>query len=311
MDFHSVEISIVMAVYNGAPFLKAQVDSILAQNVTNYELIIIDDASSDNSFQILQNLAKHDPRIVLYQNDKNMGFVSTFEKGIRLARGSFIALSDQDDVWLVDHLEKLKRNIGNCSLVFSDSYMLYGKNPTQEKFSSYVNIPDLQSRYDLDVTLMFSNFVRGASSMFSSELKASILPFPKGLKFHDHWIAFHANQSNGLKFISDVTCQYRRHENTVTIEEKTHIQKLKKFDPISFLVMLSNNKKLGKVIRVGAHPRVVAFINSNSMVGSVYFLFFILHENYHKIFQHSNRYKYLLIIYIVSVFMLKKGKQRS
>ncbi|CAN7450942.1 glycosyltransferase [Cupriavidus necator] len=98
-------ISVVLPVYNGAADVEKAVDSILAQTFTDYELIIINDGSKDNSARVLESLS--DPRIRLFHQD-NMGLAGTLNRGIGLARGRYIARQDQDDL---SHPERFARQV--------------------------------------------------------------------------------------------------------------------------------------------------------------------------------------------------------
>ncbi|MBL0334124.1 MAG: glycosyltransferase [Chitinophagaceae bacterium] len=89
-------LSVVMPVFNCAPYLKEAVDSILLQDFKDFELILINDGSSDNSEQIIHSI--QDPRIVYILNEQNMGLVFTLNKGIDAAKGRFIARMDGDDI---------------------------------------------------------------------------------------------------------------------------------------------------------------------------------------------------------------------
>jgi glycosyltransferase involved in cell wall biosynthesis len=96
-------ISVVLPVYNGAPYLTEAIDSILNQTWRDFELIIIDDGSTDDSALIIASYS--DPRIRFYQQ-KNNGLAVTLNRGISLAAGAYIARQDQDDVSLACRLEK-------------------------------------------------------------------------------------------------------------------------------------------------------------------------------------------------------------
>ena len=91
-------ISIAMATYNGELFIREQLDSILTQTLSDWELIVCDDGSTDNTLSILQEYANNDSRIKIYQNETNLGFKRNFEKAIGLCSGEYIALCDQDDI---------------------------------------------------------------------------------------------------------------------------------------------------------------------------------------------------------------------
>ncbi|WP_440950015.1 glycosyltransferase family 2 protein [Methanosphaerula subterraneus] len=111
-------ISVIMPVYNGESFLGESIESILNQTYTDFELILIDDGSRDKSLQIMKNYS--DPRIIIIQNEKNIGLVGSLNKGIKDAHGEYIARMDQDDVSHPQRFEKqieyLERNpdVGLC-----------------------------------------------------------------------------------------------------------------------------------------------------------------------------------------------------
>lgn len=89
-------ISVIMPVYNGEKFLREAIDSVLAQTYTNFELLLINDGSTDKSKEII--LSYHDSRIRYIENEKNLKLISTLNKGIDLATGDYIARMDADDV---------------------------------------------------------------------------------------------------------------------------------------------------------------------------------------------------------------------
>jgi len=93
-------ISVVMSVYNGQQYLDEAIESILDQTFNNFEFIIIDDASSDDSFAIIEHFMKQDERIRLIQNEENLGLSRSLNKGIKAGRGKYIARMDADDVSL-------------------------------------------------------------------------------------------------------------------------------------------------------------------------------------------------------------------
>ena len=93
-----------MSVYNGAKFLDEAIDSILTQTFTDFEFIIIDDASSDDSLQVINSYK--DARIVLLQNTKNLGLTKSLNIGIAKAKGKYIARMDADDISMPKRLEK-------------------------------------------------------------------------------------------------------------------------------------------------------------------------------------------------------------
>ena len=99
-------ITVLMPVYNGSPYLPDAIESILAQTFFNFELVAIDDASTDRSAAILAAYGEKDGRIRFFRNDENQGLIATLNRGLDLARGEYVARMDQDDVSLPQRLER-------------------------------------------------------------------------------------------------------------------------------------------------------------------------------------------------------------
>ena len=98
------EISIIMSVFNQADCLHKSLRSIQNQSLKNLEIIIVDDYSSDNSLEILQNYQKEDDRIIIIKHDKNKGKIKTRTDGIKLAKGKYITILDGDDAFIYEDI---------------------------------------------------------------------------------------------------------------------------------------------------------------------------------------------------------------
>jgi len=99
-------VTVLLSVYNGERFLAEAIDSILCQSYKNFEFIIIDDASTDSTPEILRRYEREDSRIKIVTNAANLRLAASLNKGISLASGALIARMDADDVSLPDRLEK-------------------------------------------------------------------------------------------------------------------------------------------------------------------------------------------------------------
>jgi len=108
-----IDITVLMTVYNGGGFLKKSVESVLAQTFDNFEFLIVDDCSTDNTASVIESY--NDSRIVLYKNAANQGQTRSLNTGLREARGEYIARMDADDMAFPDWLEKLYRFAKNNS----------------------------------------------------------------------------------------------------------------------------------------------------------------------------------------------------
>ncbi|MBR3383164.1 MAG: glycosyltransferase family 2 protein [Clostridia bacterium] len=99
-------VSVVMAAYNAEKYIGQAISSVVAQSVKDWELIVIDDCSTDRTPMIIENAAGKDDRIRFYKNEKNIGAARTRNRAFELCRGRYIALLDSDDLWSPDKLEK-------------------------------------------------------------------------------------------------------------------------------------------------------------------------------------------------------------
>lgn len=100
-------VSVIMPMHNSASFLREAIDSVLAQTYTNWELLIVDDASTDNSLVLANEFAKTDNRIKVIRNEHSIGMPSAPRNvGIKLSKGRFIAFLDSDDIWFPQKLEQ-------------------------------------------------------------------------------------------------------------------------------------------------------------------------------------------------------------
>ena len=96
-------VSIIMPSYNTAPFIEESIQSVLNQTYEKWELIIVDDCSTDGTYEILSNL--NDKRIRCFKNEKNLGAAESRNKALREAKGKWIAFLDSDDLWMPEKLE--------------------------------------------------------------------------------------------------------------------------------------------------------------------------------------------------------------
>ena len=219
-------VSVVMATYNGERFIEAQIDSILSQSYSALELIICDDDSSDGTIEIIESYRKKDARIFLYQNSERLGFVKNFEKGMGLARGSYIALSDQDDIWEVTKLQVLMDEMLQKEhsypktpvMIHSDLSVIDEagilKYPSYFKFKKYT----LKKTKDLG-HIAGPSGVMGNTLLFNKALKEKVLPFPDCIAFHDQWIAL-VNEVCGVRVtVEKALVRYRVHQSNSSNSE--------------------------------------------------------------------------------------------
>lgn len=220
--------TVCIATYNGSRFLKEQVDSILAQLGQDDELIVVDDASMDDTVQMLEKF--DDPRIRIFKNQQNIGVCGTFERAISLAEGDVIFLSDQDDIWLPNRLdimrvELMKQNadmlVSNYSLVDEKGAIIDGQL-----------VPPLQANHsrkrirNLFGILAGRRNYYGCAMCFTSLFAKRASPFPKHANYHDLWFAIFANVNSRLVHFEEKTLHHRIHGSNVTVVDRPLLAKL-------------------------------------------------------------------------------------
>lgn len=199
-----MRISVCMATYNGAVYIREQIDSILSQLGEEDELIISDDGSTDKTVEEVE--ACRDCRIVLLKREnRKRGPVFNFEYALQHAQGDLIFLSDQDDIWMPDKVEIMCQALKDYDLAFSDAFIIDREGQcVKEHF--YPEIPKL----GVVPNLLFNHHL-GATMAFRKRVLEKALPFPPGIPMHDQWLGIIARYYFSTAFVDKQLLQYRRH----------------------------------------------------------------------------------------------------
>jgi glycosyltransferase involved in cell wall biosynthesis len=202
-------VSIAMCTYNGAPYLQQQIDSLFLQNYPNIEIIAVDDASNDNTKQILEENAARDSRFRFYFNKTNVGYNRNFENAIQLCSGQYIAISDQDDIWEADKItEMMSLWPTGSSFIYSLSGTFLNdefKNRTPPPHVVYTDIDDVHK-------LVFNSPVHGHACMFKKELAVLSMPFPADKIYYDWWLSMYAAANGFVGYVPKILSWHRIHE---------------------------------------------------------------------------------------------------
>ena len=212
-------ISIALTTYNGERFLREQIDSILGQRVSDIELVVCDDGSTDGTWAILSDYHKKDNRVYIYQNEHTLGFRDNFLKAISLCKGDYIALCDQDDIWTPNHLELLLKAIGDNMLVCGNSELVDENNKslcmTLLEQEGIVHLP----KNSLDVALLVMlnhNPFQGAAMLFRREFIEYALPLPEQADYHDVWFAALSSLMDSFVYVNTPIVRYRMHGDNIS-----------------------------------------------------------------------------------------------
>lgn len=237
-------ISVALCTHNGARFIGEQIRSICRQTMLPDEIVISDDASSDDSIdlakQMLEECLRPMPDVAIQmrimQNDLPLRVTKNFEAAVVACRGSFIALCDQDDVW---HPERLARMLGELErrpdlLLLHSNARLVGANREdlgQSLFEALEVKPAELTRIHEGSAfnvLLRRNLVTGATTIFRGDLLRAALPFPPEW-LHDEWLAIIAAAIGRVDVIEDALIDYRQHGgNQIGARRDSFAEKIKK-----------------------------------------------------------------------------------
>lgn len=214
-----LRVSVCMAVYNGARWLRPQLESILSEIADGDEVVIVDDASRDDSVSVIESFA--DPRVRLVRQNVNRGYVKTFEHAMSLASRDVVFLSDQDDVWVVGRREVLVAALSQADVVASDLVLLDSGGPlphplTRRPWRLGQSHHLVRPRRQLAIWAGVAPYY-GCAMAMRRDFLSVILPFPAFLtESHDLWIATAANAAGRLRHVSHATVRRRLHDDNTS-----------------------------------------------------------------------------------------------
>jgi glycosyltransferase involved in cell wall biosynthesis len=207
LSHEGIGISVCMAAHNGANFIEEQIASILPQLGQDDELIIVDDASQDDTVAIVERF--RDPRIRMVRQKRNRGIVQSFGRALEEARGDVIFLADQDDVWRADKVEKfleIFRAYPDLTVAMSDLVIIdaAGKVISGPKFATRKFHGGL-------LHTLVRNSYQGSAMALRRSILGYCLPFPTDIPIHDVWIGLVNRFAGTTGFIPEPLLFYRRH----------------------------------------------------------------------------------------------------
>ena len=215
-------IEVLLSTYNGESFLRQQLESILYQTYPEWEILIRDDGSYDDTLAIIQEFCDLYPsKIKQLQGGKNIGCLRSFEILLQKSKSPYIMFSDQDDVWMptkiekaMDAMLKLESKISQAPCVIcSDLCVVDAQlNLLNSSYWNYARInPLLLVKPN---ALAVNNYVTGCTILMNAMAKQIALPFGQMAVMHDAWIALSVVSNDGyIKTLSEANILYRQHNN--------------------------------------------------------------------------------------------------
>lgn len=230
-------VSIITPCYNSEKYLLQTIDSVLAQTYKNWEMIIVDDCSTDASYSIALEASKLEPRISVYKNEQNMGACYSRNFATDKAKGKYIAFLDSDDIWyaekLAEQLEFMQKK--NCDFCFSEYELIDSDSKPLHKKARVIN--KLNYRKNL-----FHNFPGCLTVIYDSEKIGKIHGNKKGnADDYDLFLNVLKKSSNAMG-LKKILAKYRKHSDSISFNRfgmiKEHFMVLHDFQKIPALLAL-------------------------------------------------------------------------
>lgn len=198
-----------MATYQGMPFIRQQLESILVQLAPEDEIIVSDNGSTDGTMEYLTAAAGADSRIHVFSWMDSKGISPNFQNALYQCRGDLIFLCDQDDIWLRNKIDTLSGLFADCPrllAVQSDAELIDSSDRTIAP--SFFAVRKCGSGVCKNI---WKNTWQGCNMAFRREILELALPFPRSIPMHDMWIGILSELSGDVRFIPDILARYRRH----------------------------------------------------------------------------------------------------
>lgn len=218
-----ISYDIVLASYNGENFITEQIESIFASikacSIAKLnKFIISDDNSTDSTCSIVEDFIKYNPDLLLIRNKYSSGVKNNFQNGLDVSNGQYVFLSDQDDVWYNEKIEKSIQRIielesVNCDIpivVFTDVDLV---DENLKLITSGLNFD--KERYFFPEITCFRSFGQGCTMLLNRNLISISLPIPQDCVMHDWWFLLVASNFGKVSFIDEKLIAYRQHNNNV------------------------------------------------------------------------------------------------
>jgi glycosyltransferase involved in cell wall biosynthesis len=229
MSDSKITIDILLATYNGEQFLVHQLDSLLAQTISNFRILVRDDGSSDSTKKILQQYQNKFPDIVRIIEDDlgNIGVAQNFNVLMQSTNAEYLCFCDQDDVWLKNKLEVSLKEIqklenGNNTvpcMIYSDMTVINEQDEVLHQ--SMWKIHKTHSAYFTFNRLLVYNIPFGCTMMINQSLAKLAYPIGNKAIYHDHWIALLTAAFGKFKAIDQPLILLRNHANNTSFRIKS------------------------------------------------------------------------------------------
>ncbi len=221
-----MKISVIVTSYNYEQYIKDTVESVLEQTFADFELIIIDDCSTDNSAEIIKQFS--DERIKFIQNDKNYGLKYSVQKALKIAQGEWIAFLESDDLWVPKTLEtrlKYAEKYSDVGIIFNDVEEFGDEDWLKAVKNNFKRTRNILNRMNFPKNIFYNINVHNLIMTFSSVMIKR--EYFENLNFNtpidallDWWIYIHISYHTEAFYIKEKLTKWRQHRQSYILRKK-------------------------------------------------------------------------------------------
>jgi glycosyltransferase involved in cell wall biosynthesis len=235
----ALTVSVALCTYNGERFMREQLQSILGQTVPPAELVVSDDGSSDRTLQVVREVVAEvskAPRMTILENARPLGVAGNFTRAIEACTSDLVVLSDQDDVWRSDRIERLVTAFTESPdlvLLHGDADLIDGSDaPLGASLFDALGVTSAVQQLVHDggafELLLRRNIVTGATTGFRRTLATVAFPVPEGW-LHDEWLAIVGAATARIDLTTERLVEYRQHgENEIGVRKLSVVGKFRR-----------------------------------------------------------------------------------
>jgi glycosyltransferase involved in cell wall biosynthesis len=220
MPANAPSIDVLLATYNGARYLRPQIESVLNQKDVSFRILVRDDGSADETPAVIEHYKRLKPECIVHlSGSDNLGVIGNFAHLLGAATAPYVALCDQDDIWepnklrvLLETMHELEERHGIDKPLLVHSDLRVVDDSLRERHSSYWRFAGVYPNRSTLPRLLIKNLVAGCASLANQALVRLALPVPRAALMHDYWLALVACAAGHVGAVEEPLVLYRQHE---------------------------------------------------------------------------------------------------
>jgi len=314
-------ISVILPTYNGSKFISETIQSVLNQTYKNLEIILIDDNSTDNTFEIVKQFADKDSRIKLYKNDRNLGIGNNTNKALSLATGEFIMMQDHDDISSPVRAESILKVLIENPHITGCATRIYKINEYSKEYNHDISEPRVVfDDCDIHASEIFDRLILHPTVIYRKSILDKIdKPYSGDFKITSDDDLFYRLSKLGARwyFLDNRYLLYREHKNRTSVSNKIlHYdeRKIMVRRVISYLLPFATEEDIINHSIIQSRKEVLSYLGEKNSWIISWYRRIIDYNLENKIFNHEKLLSTMAIywkhfVIFSNILTPRKGKQ--